>query len=158
MAEEKVAEEVKAEKKETKKKEAAGKMENKGNGNLESLVEAIGNLTLLETAELVKMLEEKLGVSAQAPVVAAAVAPGAAAPAGAPAEEEKTEFTVVLSNVGSNKIPVIKVIRQITNLGLKEAKELVDSAPSTVKEGVTKDEAEQIKKQLEEVGATVELK
>ena len=104
------------------------------------------------------MLEEKLGVSAQAPVVAAAVAPGAAAPAGAPAEEEKTEFTVVLSNVGSNKIPVIKVIRQITNLGLKEAKELVDSAPSTVKEGVTKDEAEQIKKQLEEVGATVELK
>ncbi len=158
MAEEKVAEEVKAEKKETKKKEAAEKMENKGNGNLESLVEAIGNLTLLETAELVKMLEEKLGVSAQAPVVAAAVAPGAAAPAGAPAEEEKTEFTVVLSNVGSNKIPVIKVIRQITNLGLKEAKELVDSAPSTVKEGVSKDEAEQIKKQLEEVGATVELK
>jgi len=125
---------------------------------LEGIVEAIEGLTVLELAELVKTLEEKFGVSAQAPVAAVAAAPAAGAAAAAPAEEEKTEFTVVLTSAGSNKIPVIKVIRQITNLGLKEAKELVDSAPSTVKEGISKDEAEQIKKQLEEAGASVELK
>ncbi len=125
---------------------------------LDGIVEAIEGLTVLELAELVKTLEEKFGVSAQAPVAAVAAAPAAGAVAAAPAEEEKTEFTVVLTSAGSNKIPVIKVIRQITNLGLKEAKELVDSAPSTVKEGVSKDEAEQIKKQLEEAGASVELK
>lgn len=125
---------------------------------LDSIIEAIEGLTVLELAELVKALEEKFGVTAAAPVAAVAAAPAAGAAAAAPAEEEKTEFTVVLTSAGSNKIPVIKVIRQITNLGLKEAKDLVDSAPSTVKEGVSKEEAEQIKKQLEEAGATVELK
>ncbi|MDZ7374824.1 MAG: 50S ribosomal protein L7/L12 [candidate division KSB1 bacterium] len=125
---------------------------------LDSIIQAIEGLTVLELAELVKALEEKFGVSAQAPVAAVMAAPAAAAPAAAPAEEEKTEFTVVLTSAGANKIPVIKVIRQITNLGLKEAKDLVDNAPSTVKEGVSKEEAEQIKKQLEEAGATVELK
>jgi|YelNatPaOPRAMG01_1025707.scaffolds.fasta_scaffold04189_8 large subunit ribosomal protein L7/L12 len=125
---------------------------------LDGIIQAIEGLTVLELAELVKALEEKFGVSAQAPVAAVAAAPVAAAAAAAPAEEEKTEFTVVLTNAGANKIPVIKVIRQITNLGLKEAKDLVDNAPSTVKEGVSKEEAEQIKKQLEEAGATVELK
>ena len=124
--------------------------------DLAKLVDELSSLTVLEAAELSKMLEEKWGVSAAAPVaVAAAPAAGAAA---APAVEEKTEFTVVLKAGGDKKINVIKEIRTITGLGLKEAKDLVEGAPKPVKEGVTKDEAEKIKKQLEAAGATVELK
>jgi len=126
---------------------------------VEEIVEAIGGLTVLELSELVKSLEEKFGVTAQAPVVAAGPVPaaGAAAPA-AEAAEEQTEFDIVLSAVGDKKIQVIKVVRAITGLGLKEAKELVDNAPKPVKEKVSKDEAEEIKSKLEEVGATVEIK
>ncbi|MBM4250688.1 MAG: 50S ribosomal protein L7/L12 [Deltaproteobacteria bacterium] len=119
----------------------------------EQVITFLENLTLLEAAELVKELEDKFGVSAAAPV-AVAVAPGAAA---APVEEQ-TEFTVVLANSGDKKINVIKEIRTITGLGLKEAKDLVEGAPKTVKEGVSKEEAAKIKKVLEEAGAKVELK
>ncbi|HBT64501.1 MAG TPA: 50S ribosomal protein L7/L12 [Ruminococcaceae bacterium] len=119
------------------------------------LIEDVKALTVLELSELVKALEEEFGVSAAAPVaVAAAPADGAAAPAA----EEKTEFDVVLAEVGANKIAVIKVVREITGLGLKEAKELVDGAPKPVKEGASKDDAEEIKKKLEEAGAKIELK
>ena len=122
----------------------------------EELIKAIEEMSVLELAELVKELEEKFGVSAAAPaMMMAAPAAGAAAPA---AEEEKTEFDVVLKDHGANKIGVIKVVREITGLGLKEAKELVDGAPKTVKEGVAKDEAEEMKKKIEEAGAVVELK
>jgi large subunit ribosomal protein L7/L12 len=125
---------------------------------IDEIVEAIGNMTLLEVAELVKKLEEKFGVSAAA-VVAAAPAAAAGAPAGpAPAAEEKTEFTVILKSVGANKINVIKVVREITGLGLKEAKDLVESAPKPIKEGVSKEEAESIAKKLQEAGAEVEIK
>jgi LSU ribosomal protein L12P len=113
-------------------------------------------MTVLELAQLVKDLEEEFGVSAAAMVAAAPAAAGAAG-AAAPAEE-KTEFDVILTNAGANKINVIKVVREITGLGLKEAKDLVDGAPKPVKEGVSKEEAEQIKKKLEEAGATVEIK
>jgi len=124
---------------------------------IDEIVEAIGNMTLLEVAELVKKLEEKFGVSAAAVVAAAPAAAGA--PAGpAPAAEEKTEFTVILKSAGANKINVIKVVREITGLGLKEAKDLVDSAPKPVKEGVSKEEAEKIAKKLQEAGAEVEIK
>ena len=119
------------------------------------LIEALSAKPIMEIVELVKMLEETWGVSAAAPVAVAAVAGGAAA---APAAEEKTEFTVSLKAVGENKVGVIKVIRTITGLGLKEAKDLVEGAPSTVKEGVSKDEAAAIKKQIEEAGATAEIK
>jgi large subunit ribosomal protein L7/L12 len=122
----------------------------------DQLIDAICNLSLLEAADIVKALEDKLGVSAAAPVAVAAVAaPTGAAPAAA---EEKTEFTVELTNAGANKIQVIKVVRAVTNLGLKEAKDLVEGAPAAVKENVSKDEAEKIKKELEEQGATVTLK
>ncbi|WP_026486980.1 50S ribosomal protein L7/L12 [Caldanaerobius polysaccharolyticus] len=122
----------------------------------EEILEAIKGMTVLELSELVKALEEEFGVSAAAPVaVAAAPAAGAGA---APAAEEKTEFDVILKDVGSEKIKVIKVVREITGLGLKEAKDLVDSAPKPIKEGASKEEAEQIKAKLAEVGATVELK
>lgn len=124
---------------------------------LEKIVEELSSLTVIEAAELSKMLEEKWGVSAAAPVAVAAVAGGAAA-GGAPAAEEQTEFTVVLAKAGDKKIDVIKEIRAITGLGLKEAKDLVEGAPKTVKEGVSKADAEKIKKQLEAAGATVELK
>jgi large subunit ribosomal protein L7/L12 len=124
---------------------------------LEKLVEEIKGLSLLEAAELVKRLEAELGVSAAVPVMAAAG--GAGAPgAAAAAAEEKTEFTVVLTEVGANKINVIKAVREVTSLGLKEAKDLVDSAPKPVKEGVPKDEAETIKKKFEAAGAKVEVK
>jgi len=124
---------------------------------IDEIVEAIGNMTLLEVAELVKKLEEKFGVSAAAVVAAAPAAAGA--PAGpAPAAEEKTEFTVVLKSAGANKINVIKVVREITGLGLKEAKDLVESAPKPVKEGIPKEEAEKIAKKFQEVGAEVEIK
>ena len=122
--------------------------------DLQKIVEELSSLTVIEAAELSKLLEEKWGVSAAAPV-AAAVA-GAAAPGAAPAVE-KTEFTVVLKAIGDNKINVIKEVRAITGLGLKEAKELVEGAPKNVKEGVNKDEVEKIKKQLEGAGATVEV-
>ena len=122
----------------------------------EEVVEFISNMTVLELSEFIKELEEKLGVSAAAPAAAMVMAaPGAAA---APAEEEKTEFDVVLKEAGANKIGVIKVVRALTSLGLKEAKEKVDGAPSTLKEGVSKEEAEEAKKQLTEAGATVEIK
>jgi large subunit ribosomal protein L7/L12 len=120
------------------------------------IVEAIGNLTVLELAELVKALEEKFGVTAAAPVAVAA-APAAAAPAAA-AEEEQTEFDVILKAAGPNKIQVIKVVRELTGLGLKEAKDLVDGAPKPVKEKVSKQEAEAIKAKLKEAGAEVEVK
>jgi large subunit ribosomal protein L7/L12 len=124
--------------------------------DLAKLVDELSSLTVLEAAELSKMLEEKWGVSAAAPVAVAA-APAAAA-AAAPAAEAQTEFTVILANSGDKKINVIKEIRTITGLGLKEAKDLVEGAPKTVKEGVSKDEADKIKKVLEENGAKVEIK
>ena len=126
--------------------------------NLEQLVEDLSALTVLEAAELSKLLEEKWGVSAAAPVAVAAVAGGAAAGGEAAAAEEKSEFDVVLTAAGDKKINVIKEVRGITGLGLKEAKELVEGAPKHIKEGVGKDEAEELKKKLEEAGATVELK
>jgi large subunit ribosomal protein L7/L12 len=118
------------------------------------LIEALSAKPIMEIVELVKALEEKWGVSAAAPVAVAAVAGGAAA---APAEEQ-TEFAVVMNSFGENKVAVIKVVRTVTGLGLKEAKDLVEGAPSTVKEGVKKDEAETIKKQLEEAGASATIK
>ena len=124
--------------------------------NLEKIVEDLSSLTILEAAELAKMLEEKWGVSAAA-AVAVAAAPAGGGAAAAPVEE-KTEFTVMLTAAGDKKIEVIKEVRAITALGLKEAKDLVEGAPKAVKEGVTKDEAEKIKAQLEKAGAKVELK
>jgi large subunit ribosomal protein L7/L12 len=122
--------------------------------DLEAIAENLSSLTVIEAANLVKLLEEKWGVSAAAPV---AVAAAGAAPA-AEAAEEKTEFDVVLTEVGAKKINVIKAVREVTSLGLKEAKDLVDGAPKAVKEGVTKDEAEEIKKKFEEQGAKIEIK
>jgi large subunit ribosomal protein L7/L12 len=123
--------------------------------DLNTIVDQLSTLTVMEAAELVKKLEEKWGVSAAAVAVAA---PGAAGGAAAAPAEEKTEFTVVLANAGANKINVIKEIRAITGLGLKEAKDLVEGAPKTVKEGVNKDDAKKIKDQLTAAGATVEVK
>ena len=125
--------------------------------DLARLVDELSTLTVLEAAELSKMLEEKWGVSAAAPVAVAAGPAGPAAPAAAPVEEQ-TEFTVILAKAGDKKINVIKEIRTITGLGLKEAKDLVEGAPKTVKEGVSKEEAQKIKKVLEDNGAKVELK
>ncbi|MBZ5576942.1 MAG: 50S ribosomal protein L7/L12 [Acidobacteriia bacterium] len=124
--------------------------------DINAIADQIQGLTLLEASQLVKMLEEKLGVSAAAaaPVMVA----GGAAAAAAPAAEEKTEFTVILTGAGSNKINVIKAVREVTSLGLKEAKDLVDGAPKPVKEGVSKEEAETIKKKFVDAGATVEVK
>jgi large subunit ribosomal protein L7/L12 len=121
----------------------------------EDILETISNMTVMEIVDLISAMEEKFGVSAAAAVAAA---PAAAAGGEAAAAEEQTEFNVILSSFGSNKVAVIKVVRGITGLGLKEAKDMVEGAPSAVKEGISKDEAEQIKKQLEEAGATVELK
>jgi large subunit ribosomal protein L7/L12 len=123
---------------------------------VETILEEIKGLTLLEAAELVKKMEEAFGVSAAAaPVVMAGAAPGGA---GAAPAEEQTEFTIVLSEVGPNKINVIKAVREVTSLGLKEAKDLVEGAPKPVKEGISKDEAETIKKKFEEAGAKIEIK
>jgi len=122
---------------------------------VEDIISEIEKLSVLELAELVKALEEKFGVTAQAAVVAAPAAGGAA---GEAAEEEQTEFDVVLSAAGDKKIQVIKVVRSLTSLGLKEAKALVDDAPNAVREAVSKEEAEEVKKELEEVGAVVEIK
>ena len=125
--------------------------------DINAISEQIQGLTLLEASQLVKLLEEKLGVSAAAAAPAAAAGGGAAA-AAAPVVEEKTEFTVILTAAGANKINVIKAVREVTSLGLKEAKDLVDGAPKPVKEGVSKDEAETIKKKFVDAGATVEVK
>jgi large subunit ribosomal protein L7/L12 len=124
--------------------------------NIEELVETISNLTLGEAAELKTALEDKFGVTAAAPVVMGGAMPGAEGAAGA--EEEQTEFTVELTDAGSQKINVIKAVREITGLGLKEAKDLVESAPGAIKEDVSKEEAEEVKKKLEEAGASVTLK
>ena len=126
--------------------------------DINTIADQIQGLTLLEASQLVKMLEEKLGVSAAAaaPVMMAGGAGGGAA--AAPAAEEKTEFTVILTSAGANKINVIKAVREVTSLGLKEAKDLVDGAPKPVKEGVSKEEAETIKKKFTDAGATVEVK
>ena len=124
--------------------------------DINTIADQIQGLTLLEASQLVKMLEEKLGVSAAAATVVAAGGGGGAA--AAPAVEEKTEFSVILQAAGANKINVIKVVREVTSLGLKEAKDLVDGAPKPVKEGVSKDEAEAIKKKFVDAGATVEVK
>ncbi len=123
--------------------------------NVTSILESIEKLTLIEASELVKAMEEKFGVSAAAPVAVAAAAPaaGAAADADAP-----TEVSAVLTSAGANKIPVLKIVREITGLGLKEAKDLVDAAPKPIKENIKKEEAETIKKQIEEAGGTVEIK
>jgi len=166
VAEEKqaeVAEKPKEEKKETQPKAAAKKKEDtsaKVSGNIDAVLKTIEEMSVLELSELIKALEDKFGVTAAAPMMAAPVGgvAGAAAGGAAEAQEEKTEFDVVLQVVGEKKIQVIKVVRAITNLGLKEAKDLVESAPAAVKEAIQKDEAEEIKSKLEEVGATVELK
>lgn len=120
--------------------------------NKEQIIDAIKNMSVLDLNELVKMCEEEFGVSASAPVVVAGAAGGSAG------SEEKTDFDVVLANAGSEKLKVVKVVKEVCGLGLKEAKEIVDGAPKVLKEGVPKDEAEKIKAQLSEVGATVELK
>jgi large subunit ribosomal protein L7/L12 len=126
--------------------------------DLQQLEESIVGLSLLEAAELVKKLESRLGVSAAAAAPVMVAGGGAAAGAGAAPVEEKTEFTVVLKEVGANKINVIKAVREVTSLGLKEAKDLVDGAPKSIKEGVSKEEAETIRKKFTEAGATVEVK
>ena len=123
----------------------------------EDILDAISNMSVMEVVDLVKMMEEKFGVTAAAPVAVAAVGGGAAA-AAAPAAEEQTEFTVHMTSFGANKVGVIKVIREITGLGLKEAKDLVEGVPSSVKEGVSKADADAIKKKLDEAGATAEIK
>jgi large subunit ribosomal protein L7/L12 len=123
--------------------------------DLEGIANNLSELTVMEAADLVKVLEEKWGVSAAAPVAVAAAGGAAGA---APAEEEQTEFDVILTAVGDKKINVIKAVREVTSLGLKEAKDLVDGAPNPIKEAVTKDEAEQVKKKFEEAGAQVEVK
>ncbi|WP_028573676.1 50S ribosomal protein L7/L12 [Desulfonatronovibrio hydrogenovorans] len=124
----------------------------------EQVIDFISNMTVLELSEFIKELEEKFGVSAAAPVAAVAAMPGAGGGDAAPAEEEQTEFDVVLKEVGGNKIAVIKAVRALTSLGLKEAKAKVDELPSAIKEAVSKEEAEEAKKQLEEAGAVVEVK
>lgn len=136
---------------------AEGKTEVKVEGKIGDLIKSIETMSVLELSEFVKALEEKFGVSAAMPMMAAGAAPQAGA-AGAEAAEEKTSFTVVITSAGANKIAVIKEVRAVTSLGLKEAKDLVDSAPKPVKDGVPKQEAEEIKKKLVAAGATVELK
>ncbi|OGX15581.1 MAG: 50S ribosomal protein L7/L12 [Omnitrophica WOR_2 bacterium RBG_13_41_10] len=128
-----------------------------GTTKMEELIKSIETMTVLELADLVKALEEKFGVQANMPMMAMPLAAGATTAAGAPAEE-KSVFTVVLVSTGANKIAVIKEVRAVTTLGLKEAKDLVDTAPKPVKEGIPKEEAQEIKKKLEAAGATVELK
>jgi len=139
-------------------KKTEAKTEVKLEGKVGELVKSIETMTVMELAEFVKALEEKFGVSAAMPAVVAGMPAGGVAAASTAAEEEKSTFTVVLSEVGSNKIAVIKEVRAMTNLGLKEAKDLVDSAPKPIKEGVSKEEAEEIKKKLTAAGAKVELK
>lgn len=148
--------ETKAEEKVASTKKAPKEIkETKGNGSIDSIIELIEKLSVLDLSKLIKALEDKFGVSAQA----VAAAPMMAMPgAGEEAAEEQTEFDVVLASIGDKKIQVIKVVRAVTSLGLKEAKDLVDSYPKAIKEAVSKDEAEELKTKLEEVGATVEIK
>jgi large subunit ribosomal protein L7/L12 len=155
MAEEK-------EKKEKKKKEAKKKTEKKAAAkevkmSIDDVIEALSSMTVLELSQLVKALEEKFGVSAAAPMVAVGAVPGAVAAAAAPEEEEKTEFDVVLKDFGAQKIQVIKAVRELTALGLRESKDLVEGVPSSVKHGVSKEEADEAKAKLEAAGAVVEI-
>ena len=151
MADEEKKEEKKTTKKSTTKKAAA-----KETGlSMDEIIEALSSMTVLELSELVKALEEKFGVSAAAPMMAVAAAPGVAAAAAE--EEEKTEFDVVLKDFGAQKIQVIKAVRELTDLGLRESKELVEGVPSPVRQGINKEEAEQAKAKLEEAGAVVEI-
>jgi len=149
--------EKQAEAKEEQKQEAAQEPKVEMTKEQKEFVSKVESMSVLELSSLVKVLEEKFGVSAQAPMMVAAGAAGPAA-AGAAAEEEKTTFNVVLAEIGANKIQVIKEIRTVTSLGLKEAKDLVEAAPKSIKEGVPKEEAEEIKKKIEATGAKVELK
>jgi len=126
--------------------------------NVDTIIEAVSSMTVLELSELVKALEEKFGVSAAAPAVAVGAAPAAAGPAAAAEEEEKTEFDVILKDFGAQKIQVIRAVRELTDLGLRESKELVEGAPSPVRQGVSKEEAEQAKARLEDAGAAVEIR
>ncbi|TDI83622.1 MAG: 50S ribosomal protein L7/L12 [Caldithrix sp.] len=150
--------EAPAKEKAEEKTEKTEKKSVKGNGQVDSILGSIEKMTVLELSELVKAIEDRFGVTAAAPVVVAAAGGAPGAPAADGGGEEKTDFDVVLASFGDKKIQVIKVVRTVTSLGLKEAKDLVDGAPQAIKEGVPKGEAEDIKKQLEEVGATVEIK
>jgi large subunit ribosomal protein L7/L12 len=152
MADEEKKEEKKASKKTTKKKAAA----KEAGLSMEEIIEALGSMTVLELSELVKALEEKFGVSAAAPMMAVAAAPGVALAAAE--EEEQTEFDVVLKDFGAQKIQVIKAVRELTDLGLRESKELVEGVPSPVRQGINKEEAEQAKAKLEDAGAVVEIR
>jgi len=160
VASEEVKKEEAAPAEEAKPKAAkpAAKEAKAGKGkSIDEIMETVKNMTVLELSELVKALETEFGVTAAAPVMAAGAAPGAAAEA-APAEEEQTEFTVILKEIGANKINVIKAVRELTSLGLKESKDLVEGAPKPVKEGVSKEEAQNAKQKLESAGATAEVK
>lgn len=152
MVDEEKKEEKKASKKTTKKKAAA----KEAGLSMEEIIEALGSMTVLELSELVKALEEKFGVSAAAPMMAMAAAPGVAV--AAVEEEEQTEFDVVLKDFGAQKIQVIKAVRELTDLGLRESKELVEGVPSPVRQGINKEEAEQAKAKLEGAGAVVEIR
>jgi large subunit ribosomal protein L7/L12 len=152
-----MAEEEKEEKKATKKTTKKKIEKKEAKMSINEIIDALGSMTVLELSELVKALEEKFGVTAAAPMVAMGAIPGAAA-AAAVEEEEKTEFDVILKDFGAQKIQVIKAVRELTDLGLRESKELVEGVPSPVKHGVSKDEADQAKAKLEEAGAVVEIR
>jgi large subunit ribosomal protein L7/L12 len=154
-----MAGEEKEEKKPTKKTTKKKTEKKEAKMSIDEIIDALGSMTVLELSELVKALEEKFGVTAAAPMVAVGAVPGAAAAAAAAVEEEeKTEFDVILKDFGAQKIQVIKAVRELTDLGLRESKELVEGVPSPVKHGVNKDEAEQAKAKLEEAGAVVEIR
>ena len=154
-----MAQEEKEDKKATKKTAKKKTEKKEAKMSIDEIIDALGSMTVLELSELVKALEEKFGVTAAAPMVAVGAVPGAAAAAAAVAEEEeKTEFDVILKDFGAQKIQVIKAVRELTDLGLRESKELVEGVPSPVKHGVNKEEAEQAKAKLEEAGAVVEIR
>jgi large subunit ribosomal protein L7/L12 len=157
MAEAKEKKEKK-EKKESKKTTKKAAPKKKEGLSVDEIIEALSSMTVLELSELVKAIEEKFGVTAAAPVVAVGAAPGAAAPGAAAVEEEKTEFDVILKDFGAQKIQVIKAVRELTDLGLRESKELVEGVPSPVKHGVSKEEAEQAKAKIEDAGGVVEIR
>lgn len=147
-------------KKKTTKKKTSKKKETAKEAKIKTddIIDALSSMTVLELSELVKALEEKFGVSAAAPMVAVGAAAGAAGPAAAPEEEEKTEFDVMLKDFGAQKIQVIKAVRELTDLGLRESKDLVESVPNPVKQGISKEEAEAAKEKLEKAGAVVEIR
>jgi len=154
-----MAEEEKETKGKGKTKKTTKKAADKEAGTgVDGIIEAVSSMTVLELSELVKALEEKFGVSAAAPAVAVGVAPAVAGPAAAPEEEEQTEFDVILKDFGAQKIQVIRAVRELTDLGLRESKELVEGAPNPVRQAVSKEEAEQAKARLEEAGAAVEIR